>query len=124
MTISGLLYAFDSNSAMNDLTTRVGFFVGTVDWNTVESCPTYFGVEDVELKELADALKILHVYCDTKDWNEDDFISVFEELTGAHYTLVFSFQSCSSQRCRRTKPSGIHRGLVCLQRRLSCSFNV
>ncbi|XP_078349063.1 F-box only protein 47-like [Oculina patagonica] len=54
---------------------------GTVDWSTVESCPTYFGVEDAELRELADALKILHVYCDTKDWNEDDFISVFEELT-------------------------------------------
>ena len=88
MTISGLHYAFDSNSAiMNELTTWVVYFVGTVDWNTVESCPTYFGVEDVELKELADALKILHVYCDTKDWNEDDFISVFEELTGAHYTL-------------------------------------
>lgn len=85
MTISGLHHAFDSNSAMNDLTTWVVYFVGTVDWNTVESCPTYFGVEDVELKELADALKILHVYCDTKDWNEDDFISVFEELTGAHY---------------------------------------
>ena len=63
------------------------YFVGTVDWNTVESSPTYFGVEDVELKELADALKILHVYCDTKDWNEDDFISVFEELTGAYYTI-------------------------------------
>ena len=48
----------------------------------MESCPTYFGVEDAELKELADALKILHVYCDNKEWNEDDFISVFEELTG------------------------------------------
>ena len=57
-------------------------FVGTIDWNTVESCPTFFGVEDAELKELADALKILHVYCDNKDWSEDDFISVFEELTG------------------------------------------
>ena len=65
------------------------YFAGTIDWNTVESCPTYFGVEDVELKELADALKILHVYCDTKDWNEDDFISVFEELTGAYYTALF-----------------------------------
>ena len=63
------------------------FFSGTVDWNTVESCPTYFGVEDAQLKELAEALKILHVYCDTKDWNEDDFISVFEELTGAYWSI-------------------------------------
>ena len=63
------------------LNTRTLCFTGTVDWNTVESCPTYFGVEDAELRELADALKILHVYCDTKDWNEDDFISVFEEIT-------------------------------------------
>ena len=48
----------------------------------MENCPTFFGVEDAELEELADALKILHVYCDNKDWNDDDFISVFEELTG------------------------------------------
>ena len=48
----------------------------------MESCPTYLGVEDAELKELADALKVLHVYSDNKDWNGDDFISVFEELTG------------------------------------------
>lgn len=69
-------------------------FAGIIDWNTVESCPTYFGVEDAELKELADALKILHVYCDNKDWNEDDFISVFEELTGLsflsyHYFFIY-----------------------------------
>ena len=55
----------------------------------MESCPTFFGVEDVELKELAEALKILHVYGDTKDWNEDDFISVFEELTGPYtFSLI------------------------------------
>lgn len=54
----------------------------------MESCPTYFGVEDAELRELADALKILHVYCDTKDWNEDDFISVFEELTSVYCTYI------------------------------------
>ena len=48
----------------------------------MESCPTYLGVEDSEFKDLADALKVLHVYNDNKDWNGDDFISVFEELTG------------------------------------------
>ena len=62
----------------------------------MESSPTYFGVEDVELKELADALKILHVYCDTKDWNEDDFISVFEELTGAYYTIFSRYLRAES----------------------------
>ena len=61
--------------------------VGTIDWNLVESCPTYLGVEDAELKELADTIKVLHDYCDSKDWNEDDFISVFEELTGQSFTL-------------------------------------
>ncbi|XP_074637810.1 F-box only protein 47-like [Acropora palmata] len=55
---------------------------GTVDWHAVEICPTFFGVEDAELEELATALKILHFHCDNKDWNLDDFLSVFEELTG------------------------------------------
>lgn len=58
------------------------FFAGTVDWHAVEICPTFFGVEDAELEELATALKILHFHCDNKDWNLDDFLSVFEELTG------------------------------------------
>lgn len=58
---------------------------GTIEWSIVESCPTYLGVEDAELKELADALKVLHVYSDNKDWNVDDFISVFEELTGWYF---------------------------------------
>lgn len=63
----------------------------------MESCPTYFGVEDAELRELADALKILHVYCDTKDWNEDDFISVFEELTSVYCIFLSVEVSVRSQ---------------------------
>ncbi|XP_068674626.1 F-box only protein 47-like [Montipora foliosa] len=55
---------------------------GTIDWHAVEICPTFFGVEDAELQELATALKILHFHCGNKEWNQDDFLSVFEELTG------------------------------------------
>ena len=59
----------------------------------METCPTFFGVEDASLTELAEALKILHVYCGNKDWNTDDFVSVFEELTGQYY-FIFGIILC------------------------------
>lgn len=72
----------------------------------MESCPTYFGVEDAELRELADALKILHVYCDTKDWNEDDFISVFEELTSVCFKFLYPLKFLNTP-CLLTRGLGV-----------------
>ena len=47
----------------------------------METCPTFYGVEDSDLKELAEAVQILQTG-GQKEWSDDNLISVFDELTG------------------------------------------
>ena len=52
-----------------------------IDWRLMETCPTFYGVEDSDLKELAEAVQILQTG-GQKEWSDDNLISVFDELTG------------------------------------------
>ena len=47
----------------------------------METCPTFYGVEDSDLKELGEAVQILQTG-GQKEWSDDNLISVFDELTG------------------------------------------
>ncbi|XP_001627407.2 F-box only protein 47 [Nematostella vectensis] len=53
---------------------------GFINWDIMTTCPTFYGVEDAVLRELSEALEILDTEHSSK-WNEDDLVSVIEELT-------------------------------------------
>lgn len=50
------------------------------------TCPTFYGVEDVALREVAENLQVLHQFAD--GWTDDDLISVFDEMIGV-YSAAF-----------------------------------
>ncbi|XP_031572953.1 F-box only protein 47-like [Actinia tenebrosa] len=53
---------------------------GLINWVVMSTCPTFYGVDDIEIRDLAEALTLLHKECE-KTWNDDDIISVIEELS-------------------------------------------
>ncbi|KAK3700884.1 hypothetical protein QZH41_012700, partial [Actinostola sp. cb2023] len=53
---------------------------GLINWSVMSTCPTFYGVEDVEVRELADSVVLLYTEC-KKHWNEDGIISIIEELS-------------------------------------------
>ena len=46
----------------------------------METSPTFYGVDDPDLEELAEALQVL-LNCQ-KEWSDNNLITVFDELTG------------------------------------------
>lgn len=55
----------------------------------MSTCPTFYGVDDAEIRELADALVLLYTEC-KKTWNEDGVISIIEELSGTKCYVTWS----------------------------------
>ena len=58
----------------------------------MSTCPTFYGVEDIALKEVAENLQILHKFAD--EWTDDDLISVFDELIGLYCNCFLFLENC------------------------------